>query len=140
MKTITEKDLSLDKQVVSNLSGNTSTYAGTENCINEAKSEDFQCETNDPACEVSYNANTCRCTEIPDCTDSLICHHTDSMYQPCCDVRTRHCPPESKECYETYICPETHICDTQECLTDTCPETYLCDPESMEINCAIPAD
>lgn len=128
MKHLKEKDLSLDEQVVSRLNGLEKTNADTENCIYETldenctKSEDFNCKTNEDACNLTINSNTCRCTI--DCHDSNLCNLTNSAFEICCDKTVKECPTTVPVVVSQVDCP---VEDTlyEGCITPI-PETEHC--------------
>ena len=111
MKKITEKDLSLDKQVVSNLSGDTDTRAETDGIRNDT--ENTMCE-----CLSNYeNCATQNCTK--------------SMYEICCDETYKACNPILTK-LDTCMCPVTNdsICDV--CSVD---ENCMTTPVETKDNC-----
>ncbi len=134
MKKVTEKDLSLDKQEVSYLGGSTGTKEDTVDGIcatlgnNCTKSEDFNCKTNEDACNLTINSNTCRCTI--NCHDSNLCNLTNSAFEVCCDKTYKNCPP-AYTVNDTCTCPVTDdsLCDvcsnTPGCMTPT-TDTRFC--------------
>ena len=104
MKKVTEKDLSLDKQVVSNLSGGTDNRDETDGlvcasnvCTDShfeiccAVSEEYTCPEQCPQvktvdiCPVTNNSLCDDCTDFETC----ICPVTDT--QVCPVTETRHC-------------------------------------------------
>ena len=111
MKKISEKDLSLDKQVVSNLSGNSSTKDETDGICNVS--------------EITY----CDCvSEYPNCPTQDC---TDSQFDICCAETYKNCPPILTK-QDTCMCPATEdSCDTcavsiePGCITPI-PETQHC--------------
>lgn len=126
MKKITEKDLSLDKQVVSDLSVTSSEKVYTKDCFESldcTNSQNFECKTNEPACEASYNANTCRCTVTDECEDSEVCN-TLTQFEICCDKTVKDCPTTIPVVLSQLDCP---VVDTTEegCITPI-PETQHC--------------
>ena len=120
--------MSLDKQVVSDLSGATGTRneTGDTNCN---ASEDFECKTNEDACEASFNAYTCRCTLQQNCGETLGCNYTKSLQLLCCDETVNQCTIPVKPSVD--VCPATNdsLCDacsnTPGCVTPI-PETKIC--------------
>lgn len=110
MKKVTEKDLSLDKQEVSNLSGDTDTRAETDGIRNDT--ENTMCE-----CLSNYeNCATQNCTK--------------SMYEICCDETYKACNPILTK-LDTCMCPVTNdslcdVCSQAETCLDPLPETKIC--------------
>lgn len=112
MKKITEKDLSLDKQVVSNLSGNSSTKDETDTLCNWT--------------EITY----CECeSEYPNCQTQAC---TDSKFDICCAVSVEDtCPEKCPLVQSKDFCPVTNDSLCNDCTNvDTCntpiPETEHC--------------
>lgn len=120
MKKITEKDLSLDKQVVSTLSGVGNNIKNESDYCTESGVDDNCNNTNDDDCLATHAG----------CHDSILCNLTNSAFEICCDATNKNCPP-AVTMHNTCVCPATGdtMCDDCSiipgCLTPI-PETQHC--------------
>lgn len=116
MKKVTEKDLSLDKQEVSALSGvGNNTRAKSDYCTESGVNDNCE-NTDDDDCLPTHAG----------CHDSNHCNLTDSAFEECCDETVKNCPTIDPKCPTLDHCPESD--DETDCAISDDPDTGCMTP------------